>query len=144
MTAHDMHDCDGVNENVLLDLNISGRTRKVLAHPDRNARLCIIDRVTGEMISAEAFGNQNTSEGVNLKTGRLKIVPAKSTGCKTVRDSCPASPGAKNWQPSSSSPRSGVIYTPHNKLCMEYQGMQANCGSCHTIAGIPQRADYVY
>ena len=31
MNPHDNHDYDGVNENILLDLNIRGQMRKVLA-----------------------------------------------------------------------------------------------------------------
>ena len=54
MNPHDDHDYDGVNENILLDLNINGQLRKVLAHPDRNARMYIMDRATGEVLSAEA------------------------------------------------------------------------------------------
>jgi len=129
---HDNHDYDGVNENILLDLTIRGRARKVLAHPDRNARMYIIERATGEVLSAEPFSNQNTSESVDLKTGRIKYADAKSTGFKTVRDICPAAPGGKDWQPSSYSPRTGFIYIPHNNLCMEYQGVQSNY-----IAGTP-------
>ena len=132
MNPHDNHDYDGVNENILVDLSINGRMRKVLAHPDRNARMYILDRATGEVISAETFAFQNTSESVDLKSGRLKIVPGKSTGSNTVRDICPASPGAKDWQPSAYSPKTGWMYVPHNNLCMEYQGMQANY-----IAGTP-------
>ncbi len=63
-----------MNENILLDLKINGSDRKVLAHPDRNARMYIMDRATGEVISAEAFAYQNTSEGVDLKTGQIKTV----------------------------------------------------------------------
>ena len=92
MTPHDMHDYDGINENILLDLNIGGSLRKVLAHPDRNGYLYIIDRATGEVISAEQFGFVNTSFGVNLKTGELKMNPQKKTGYNTVRDACPAPP----------------------------------------------------
>jgi alcohol dehydrogenase (cytochrome c) len=132
MVPHDNHDYDGVNENVLLDLNIQGRLRKVLAHPDRDGRLYIIDRGTGEVISAEAYAFVNTSESVDLKTGRLKAVAAKATGFKTVRDICPAAPGSKDWQPSAFSPRTGLLYIPHNNLCMEFQGVQANY-----IAGTP-------
>ncbi len=76
----------------------------MLAHPDRNARMYIIDRATGEVISAETYAYQNTSEGVDLKTGRIKVVAAKSTGFKTTRDICPAAPGGKDWQPSAFSP----------------------------------------
>src|SRR5947209_8607812 len=47
MNPHDDHDYDGVNENILLDLTINGRLRKVLAHPDRNSRMYLMDRATG-------------------------------------------------------------------------------------------------
>ncbi len=129
---HDEHDYDSVNENILLDLNIKGQNRKVLAHPDRDGRMYIIDRASGEVISAEAFGFVNTSEYVDLKTGRIKVADAKTTGFKTTRDICPAAAGAKDWQPSAYSPRTGLMYVPHNNLCMEYQGVQANF-----IAGTP-------
>jgi lanthanide-dependent methanol dehydrogenase len=126
LNPHDDHDYDGVNENILLDLTINGKLRKVLAHPDRNARMYIMDRATGEVLSAETFAFQNTSTGVDLKTGKLTTVPSKSTGFKTVRDICPAAPGGKDWQPSAFSPKTGWIYLPHNNLCMEFQGLQAN------------------
>lgn len=132
MNPHDDHDYDGINENILLDLTIQGRARKVLAHPDRNGRMYLLDRATGEVLSAEAFANQNTSESVDVKTGKIKYVASKATGFKTVRDICPAAPGGKDWQPSSFSPATGLIYIPHNNLCMEYEGVQANY-----IAGTP-------
>jgi lanthanide-dependent methanol dehydrogenase len=132
LNPHDVHDYDGVNENILLDLNINGQNRKVLAHPDRNARMYIIDRATGEVLSAETFAYQNTTFGVDLKTGKLKINPDKVSGFKTIRDACPAPPGGKDWQPSAYSPKTGLIYLPHNNLCYENQGIQANY-----IAGTP-------
>ncbi len=129
---HDVHDYDGVNENILLDLTINGQLRKVLVHPDRNARMYVIDRATGEVISAEAYAFQNTSEGVDLKTGKLKINSAKVAGTKAVKDMCPAPPGGKDWQPSAFSPRTGWLYVPHNNLCYEAQTVNANY-----IAGTP-------
>jgi alcohol dehydrogenase (cytochrome c) len=132
MNPHDIHDYDGVNENVLLDLTINGRARKVLAHPDRNGHMYIIDRATGEVVSAEKYAYSNTSIAVDLKTGELKLNPTKQTGYNTVRDACPAPPGSKDWQPSSFSPRTGYIYLPHNNLCYESQAVQANY-----IAGTP-------
>jgi alcohol dehydrogenase (cytochrome c) len=132
INPHDLHDYDGVNENLLLDLNIGGRLRKVLAHPDRNGYMYLMDRATGEILSAQTFGFVNTSEGVDLKTGELKLNPAKKTGYNTVRDACPAPPGVKDWTPSAFSPKTGLIYIPHNNLCYETQGTQANY-----IAGTP-------
>jgi lanthanide-dependent methanol dehydrogenase len=132
LNPHDEHDYDAVNENILLDLNINGQNRKVLAHPDRNARMYIIDRADGEVLSAEPFAYENTSLGVDLKTGRLNFNEAKASGYKTTRDVCPAPPGGKDWQPSAYSPKTGLIYIPHNNLCYENQGTQANY-----IAGTP-------
>src|SRR5690606_23843220 len=51
---------------------------------------------------------------------------------KVVYDICPASPGAKDWQPSAFSPRTGLLYIPHNNLCMDVQSVEANY-----IAGTP-------
>ena len=132
ISPHDEHDYDAVNEYVLLDLNIKGQQRKVFAHPDRDGRLYLMDRTSGEVLSAETFAYVNTSEYVDLKTGLLKINEAKSTGFKTTRDICPAPPGAKDWQPSSYSPHTGLLYIPGNNLCADMEGVQANY-----IAGTP-------
>src|SRR4051812_4164451 len=132
MNPHDIHDYDGVNENVLLDLTIKGSARKILAHPDRNGHMYVMDRATGEVVSAEKYAYSNTSVAVDLKTGEIKLNPTKATGYNVVRDACPAPPGSKDWQPSSFSPRTGYIYLPHNNLCYESQAVQANY-----IAGTP-------
>ncbi len=106
--------------------------RKVLVHPDRNGRMYVIDRATGEVLSAEAYAFQNTSQGVDLKTGRRKINPAKAPAATTVKDMCPAPPGGKDWQPSAFSPQTNLLYVPHNNLCCEAQDVDASY-----IAGTP-------
>jgi len=45
---------------------------------------------------------------------------------KVVRDMCPASPGGKDWNPSAFSPKTGLLYLPHNNLCMDLEEVQAN------------------
>jgi glucose dehydrogenase len=49
-----------------------------------------------------------------------------------VRQVCPASPGAKDWNPSAWSPRTGLLYIPHINLCMDFQPNEVNY-----IAGTP-------
>jgi PQQ-dependent dehydrogenase (methanol/ethanol family) len=121
-SPHDLHDYDGVNENLLLELPLgaNGASRAVLVHPDRNGYVYVLDRATGEVLSADAFVHITTSRGVDLKSGRLNYNPAKSprTG-EIVRDICPASPGAKDWQPSAWSPRTKLVYIPHQNLCQD-------------------------
>ena len=132
-SPHDLYDYDGVNENILLDLPIKGQTRKVLIHPDRNGYVYVMDRTSGEVLSASPFAPITTSRGVDLKTGLLQYVDEKRpmTG-KVVRNLCPTAPGAKDWQPSAFSARTGLLYIPHNNLCMDEEDVTANY-----IAGTP-------
>ncbi len=122
-SPHDLHDYDGVNENVLLELPIGtadGKTRPVLLHPDRNGYLYVLDRATGQVLSADPFAAVTTSLGVDLPSGRLRYEPSKQPRAgKPVRDICPSSPGAKDWQPSAWSPRTRLLYIPHQNLCQD-------------------------
>lgn len=130
---HDEHDYDGINENILLDLTIDGKPRKVIMHPDRNGYLYMIDRTTGEVLSAENYGPVNSVTGVDLKTGRPIVNEEKNTPLgQEVRDICPTASGAKDWNPSAYSPRTGLLYIPHENLCMDWESQQANY-----IAGTP-------
>jgi alcohol dehydrogenase (cytochrome c) len=101
-----MFDYHAVNENVLLDLNIKGKVRKTLIHPDRNGFMYVIDP---QMVHEKTPG-----------FGRI------------VRDICPAAPGSKDWQPMGYSFHTGLLYIPHNNLCMEEEGVEGNY-----IAGTP-------
>jgi glucose dehydrogenase len=49
-----------------------------------------------------------------------------------VHDICPASPGAKDWQPSAWSPKTRLLYVPHNNLCQD-----AGTYETSYIAGTP-------
>jgi lanthanide-dependent methanol dehydrogenase len=132
-SPHDLFDHDGVNELILADLQMGGQTRKVLMRPDRNGLFYVIDRTTGEVLSATPYGYVNSNRGVDLKTGQLIPVPEKAVKQGVVtRDICPSAPGMKDWQPSSFSPRTGLVYIPHQNLCMDEEGMSASY-----IAGTP-------
>jgi lanthanide-dependent methanol dehydrogenase len=126
-SPHDLYDHDGVNEQVLLELPVEGKPRKVLLRPERNGYMYLLDRATGQVLSADPFVHITTSKGVDLETGRLIPVHEKEphTG-KLVRDICPAAPGAKDWQPSAWSPRTGLLYVPHQNLCQEELGAEVN------------------
>jgi PQQ-dependent dehydrogenase (methanol/ethanol family) len=133
-SPHDLYDWDGINENVLVNLEIGGRLRKVLLHPDRNGYLYVLDRTTGEMISAGQFATYvNAISSIDAKTGRPNYVAEKrpQTG-KVVRNICPTAPGAKDWMPSSWSPSTGLLYIPHQNICMDNENVEVNY-----IAGTP-------
>jgi PQQ-dependent dehydrogenase (methanol/ethanol family) len=132
-SPHDTFDHDGVNENVLFDLTVDGTRRKVLAHADRNGYLYVIDRTNGQVLSATPYGAITSSTGVDLKSGRLKRLPEMEPKLgRTIRNICPGSPGAKDWQPMAFSPKTRLLYIPHQNLCMDEEGTEANY-----IAGTP-------
>lgn len=130
---HDQWDYDGINESVLADITWQGKPRKVLMRAERDGYLYVIDRTNGEVLSADPYAYVNTTSGVDLKTGELKTVPSKVTHTgQVVRDICPAAPGGKDWQPMAFSPRTGLLYIPHQNLCMDEEGLEASY-----IAGTP-------
>ena len=119
MSPHDLWDYDGVNEQVLVDLPINGTMRKTMLRADRDGYLYVMDRTTGEVISADPFVHVTSTTGIDLKSGKPLENEAKKPSVGTVvRDVCPASPGGKDWQPTAYSPKTGYLYIPANNLCM--------------------------
>jgi len=132
-SPHDLHDYDGINENVLVDLSLDGKPRRVLLRPERNGYVYVLDRASGEVLSATPYVHITTSTGVDLKSGRPQYNPqTEPKAGRAIRDVCPASPGAKDWQPSAYSPRTGLLYIPHQNLCQDEETYQVSY-----IAGTP-------
>jgi PQQ-dependent dehydrogenase (methanol/ethanol family) len=132
-SPHDLFDYDDVNESILVDLPLGGTTRKTLLRPNRDGYVYVIDRTTGEVLSADPFVHVTSTKGIDLKKGRPIENPEKTPVLgKVVRDICPASPGGKDWQPSAYSPNTGLLYIPANNLCMDFEALEANY-----IAGTP-------
>lgn len=130
---HDLHDYDGVNENVLLDLTLDGQPRKVFAHPDRNGFMYVLDRLSGTLLSAEPYVPVNAIQRIDLKTGLPELNEAKHPKVgRFVNDICPAPPGGKDWSPMAYSPRTGLLYIPHNNLCYDTEASEVGY-----IAGTP-------
>jgi glucose dehydrogenase len=80
----------------------------------------VMDRATGEVLAADAYVHVTSSFGVDLASGALRYNPEKDPqGGRAVHDVCPAAPGAKDWQPSAWSPRTSLLYIPHQNLCQD-------------------------
>ncbi|HEU0030069.1 MAG TPA: PQQ-dependent dehydrogenase, methanol/ethanol family [Kofleriaceae bacterium] len=132
-SPHDLWDHDGINESILLDATIGGTTRHVLLHPERNGYIYMLDRATGEVLSADPYVHITTSRGVDLKTGKLDEIHEKEPHPgRVMRDICPFAAGAKDWQPSAFSPQTGLLYIPHQNMCMDEEYSDAGY-----IAGTP-------
>ncbi|HVW73707.1 MAG TPA: PQQ-dependent dehydrogenase, methanol/ethanol family [Rhizomicrobium sp.] len=126
LNPHDMYDYDEINENLLLDLPINGQTRPILVHPGRDGFMFVIDRATGQIYSADKYDTQTSILSYDIKNGRPNYNPALHPYLnKNVNGICPASPGAKDWQPTAWSPRTKLLYIPHQHLCMDYKTSEA-------------------
>jgi PQQ-dependent dehydrogenase (methanol/ethanol family) len=126
-SPHDERDYDGVNEQILLDMPFAGKMQKVLIHPDRDGYVYVIERTTGTVLSADPFAPVNSTKGVDLQTGRPIINPAKQVKLgETVRNICPTASGGKDWNPSSFSPQTGLLYIPHENMCMDWTSAEVN------------------
>jgi lanthanide-dependent methanol dehydrogenase len=133
LNPHDVFDHDEINESILLDLTIDGKPRKVMVHVGRDGYMWMIDRATGEALSVEPYDFLNAYKGFDYKRGRLILNEEKEpTPNKTVHYICPTAPGAKDWQPSAWSPRTKLIYVPHQHLCMDWKSSEVGY-----IAGTP-------
>ena len=126
MTPHDEWDYDGINEMILADLEIGGKTRKTLVHFDRNGFAYTMDRVTGELLVAEKYDPAvNWATHVDMKTGRPQVVAKFSTDQNgadvNTQNICPAALGTKDQQPAAYSPRTKLFYVPTNHVCMDYE-----------------------
>ncbi|GAB4069835.1 methanol/ethanol family PQQ-dependent dehydrogenase [Ancylobacter sonchi] len=131
MTPHDQWDYDGVNEMILTDQSVDGRTRPLLTHFDRNGFAYTLDRVTGDLLVAEKFDPEvNWASGIDMDKasptyGRPILDPKYGTEAEgedvTYSGICPAAIGAKNQQPAAFSPLTSLFYVPTSRLCMDYE-----------------------
>jgi lanthanide-dependent methanol dehydrogenase len=131
MTPFDEWDYDGINEPILWDLDVDGFKRKALTHFDRNGFGYTLDRVTGDLLVAEKFdpdvnwATKIVMDRNDPNFGR-PVVAKKFSPFATGTDDqtkgiCPSSMGAKNQQPASYSPLSGLFYVPVTRLCMDME-----------------------
>jgi len=126
MTPHDQWDFDGINEMVLADIKMDGKTVPVLVHFDRNGFGYTLNRETGALLVAQKFDPAvNWSTGVDMKTGVPAVDPKYAPGVTAedvdVKGICPAALGSKDEQPSSYDPATGYLLVPTNHVCMTYE-----------------------
>jgi len=109
-TPADTWDYDADQDLILTDLTIDGQTRPVLLHAAKNGFFYVIDRETGQFISARNFVDVNWASGYTADGKPIEIAGARGTD-KPI-DAVPGPFGAHNWQSMSYSPKTGFAYIP--------------------------------
>lgn len=110
-TPADNWDYDAVEKIVLADIRIDGRMRKVLFHAPKNGFFYVIDRETGELLSAKPYVYVNWAKEVDVKTGKPRET-VDGDYSKTPKLVFPGDWGGHNWQPMSFNPATGLVYIP--------------------------------
>ena len=96
---------------ILAELEIDGRHRSVLMQAPKNGFFYVIDRKTGEFISAENYTSVTWADGVDQETGRPREVPGADYA-ERVASIKPGPEGGHNWQPMAYSTQTGLVYIP--------------------------------
>jgi quinohemoprotein ethanol dehydrogenase len=120
---------------VLSDQRINGVFRKLLITAPKNGFLYVIDRLTGKLISAEAYVKVNWARGIDLNTGR----PIENPGIrydngKTVT-MWPGPVGAHSWQPTAFDAQRAIIYIPAIEMAAAYNDRGIASGNWHRKKG---------
>ena len=118
-TPGDNWDYTATQHMVLADLELDGGPRKVLLQAPKNGFFYVLDRETGELLSARNYVQVTWASHVDLDTGR----PVEVAG--GLYDDAPVTvfpgpSGGHNWHPMSYSPRTGLVYVPAREMAFTY------------------------
>jgi len=111
VTPADSWDYTATQHIILADLTIDGKPRKVLMQAPKNGFFYVLDRITGELLSADKYIPATWATHVDLKTGRPVETPEASYA-KETQMIVPAPVGGHNWQPMAYNPQTGLVYIP--------------------------------
>jgi quinohemoprotein ethanol dehydrogenase len=109
---------------ILTDLDWKGTRRKVLLQAPKNGFFYVLDRATGELLSAEKFVHVSWASHVDLETGRPVERPEARWSKKDAFVS-PPPPGAHNWHPMSFHPGTGLVYIPAAESAYAYMANES-------------------
>ncbi|MEO8315605.1 MAG: PQQ-dependent dehydrogenase, methanol/ethanol family, partial [Pseudomonadota bacterium] len=138
-TPSEMWDYTATQNMILADLQIDGRQRKVLMQAPKNGYFYVLDRKTGEFISARPYVFTNWASSIDAK-GRPTINPAATYKDKPALI-FPTGAGGHNWPPMAFNPQTQLVYIPARESGMvmtplpgEYQWKPGQTNGAHRVA----------
>jgi quinohemoprotein ethanol dehydrogenase len=122
-TPGDAWDYTATQHMILAELPINGKPRKVLMQAPKNGFFYVIDRATGELLSAKGIVPQSWTKGMDMKTGRPIVDDENAAYWKDGKRKLvtPAFWGAHDWQPMSYNPNTGLVYIPAHIMSAYYE-----------------------
>lgn len=144
-TPGDTWDYDAMSPMMLLELEFDGEPREVVVQANKNGFFYVLDRLTGELLKADAFTEVNWANGVDLATGRPNEVPEARYDHENIFNLAPGVQGAKGWHANAWHPETGLVYIAAQRAYFVMQGTE---GYEHqplgTNLGIDMGASFMY
>jgi quinohemoprotein ethanol dehydrogenase len=110
-TPGDQWDYTATQKMILADLRIGDRVRQVLMQAPKNGFFYVLDRATGELLSAEPYVPVNWASHIDMETGRpVEMAAADYSDAPKLVFPSPA--GGHNWHPMAFNPDTGLVYIP--------------------------------
>lgn len=112
-TPAESWDYSAVQQMTLADLTIDGKVRQVIMQAPKNGFFYVLDRATGELISAQPYTRVNWARGLDPRTGRPIENPQARYG-ETGKPwiAMPGPSGAHSWPAMSYDPLTRLVYVP--------------------------------
>jgi alcohol dehydrogenase (cytochrome c) len=135
---NDSWDWDEVSPPILIDYRRGGRTVKGLINVARNGYLWFLERTSDRInfVHGQPFVRQTVFRGLDPKTGRPDVDPARQPGTGKAAEFCPSHWGGKNWPPAAFNPNTRMLYIPANEnLCSNLVGKPVTYTPGKTFTG---------
>jgi quinohemoprotein ethanol dehydrogenase len=141
----DRWDFDSTQKIILAELDLDGRRRQVLMQAGKNGFYYVLDRATGELLSAHNFAFVSWTRGIDAKTGRPIEDPAADYEHRPALV-FPSEAGAHSWQPMAYDAGRGITFIPaieSGNVFVEASGRRAGLveGQFTTPAFVPEAYD---
>jgi alcohol dehydrogenase (cytochrome c) len=130
-TPGDMWDYDEAGSHILIDGEVGGQARKLVAHSGRNGFFYALERANGQTLLAKPYvDNVTWTKGIDQKTGLpvdydptkdIQIYSGQQAMTLTDRTKklCPSWIGGNNYWSASYSRRTKLVYIPSSSSCNE-------------------------
>jgi PQQ-dependent dehydrogenase (methanol/ethanol family) len=118
-TPGDNWDYTSVQHMILAELELGGQVRKVIMQAPKNGFFYVLDRASGELLSADPYVAVNWASHVDLKTGRPAVTELANYE-KQARMIVPPPQGGHNWHPMTFHPGTGLVYIPVRDMAFWY------------------------
>jgi alcohol dehydrogenase (cytochrome c) len=130
-TPGDMWDYDEAGSHILIDGEVGGQARKLVAHSGRNGFFYTLERANGQHVLAKPYvDNVTWTKGIDQKTGLpvdydptkdIQVYSGQQTMTLTDRTKklCPSWIGGNNYWSASYSRKTKLLYIPSASSCNE-------------------------